>query len=1152
MLVGSATFWAARTTPRAVKQSDPELECGQQTLSELWEDAFRQYRITTGVNLKDTDSVLYRRLKDCFGCDAVVDVLVEAAQDFGLYRHPSAGRVYEDIRRALKPIVRAVLSAGALEAGGELASAFTLHGGKAPFVAVMVLLRATQGVSARFDDVLRLLERFRYYMQRLRIREDMPMEPEMRSVVVGILVKMIHTFAIVTKTMQKNRFEHFMSVLGGTKNAAFDAARELEMLETQDTRLILASVYKEVYAYSHIAHESLLADVKDVKDRVAQVQDRLDTMSWQMADMSIRMQYSAPASVASNAASTNVATLPVCANVQTVGTAEIWRLCLAVTYNNTVASTKLLSGSILSTLKEASDHDRANLEKGLVILYSIAACIAGANIDISTSAAISNPRVFAVTFLPMAMTYLAAILCLRNLPRNPGHTCTIVIIDVVGDHALVPLEEYSSWADIHALLLRRFIDKPGATFVSSGDYRIMDTAGESAIITPTTWAQNVKAGMILEMGIIIRQTSSLLRCPYCDFFASQTLDADEFLRCKKCKRQYRASSALSAEVTDIDEPATSSPLTGNDPSTDDIISEATDLSAPTNIPNLTLAGSANHGGSAHDGESAVEGEESPHTGDMTLFRRILVEVLPDTHHTSYDKSQESGGLSTMADSDWFQAHGVPRDLFTNPSYPSHEVKAAVNRMRESIIAQNAGPQATQSQLAQLQAMQGQHANRRAPSRQQAPGPGQLPNPATPGLPHASPMPQPVNVNPQQAPPQQPDGPQAGGGMTRDNLAARLRNLPPCQEEMFPRAWHAWMKQGGVALSMDDIQPPEVLQGKPSISLWRLHALHHASHLREFEMWYFQISRARIMQSQGQQNQQAARMAPERVTQAMQAAAMGVSAEELKARGVGDDVIQFVEANREVLLAKHREETAFKQGLQQQQGQQPNIALHPQQPPYMRGGIGQPGQPHVNGGGVGGPGNVHAPPPLPLQGQPPQLFGPVPAARDLKGVRPDGSIDLVFILAAQEYIIKMKDSIEPQLLREINDVDPPVDADRNEWMALLERVSGLAAEIDQTLPTFIAYIQGPNQEREPFFRKYLGDMLTVAFQKRLVLQSEPRFIVDQNTLLGYLQLFSNFLVIIHNRTAAVRLELKQLHGFAPNVPAEYLASDPSSSSPTLKR
>lgn len=43
------------------------------------------------------------------------------------------------------------------------------------------------------------------------------------------------------------------------------------------------------------------------------------------------------------------------------------------------------------------------------------------------------------------------------------------------------------------------------------------------------------------------------------------------------------------------------------------------------------------------------------------------------------------------------------------------------------------------------------------------------------------------------------------------------------------------------------------------------------------------------------------------------------------------------------------------------------------------------------------------------------------------------------------------------------VEPPVDVDKNEWMALLDRGSMLAGEIEKTLPTFIAYTQGPNQQ-----------------------------------------------------------------------------------------
>ncbi|VDC07208.1 unnamed protein product [Peniophora sp. CBMAI 1063] len=180
--------------------------------------------------------------------------------------------------------------------------------------------------------------------------------------------------------------------------------------------------------------------------------------------------------------------------------------------------------------------------------------------------------------------------------------------------------------------------------------------------------------------------------------------------------------------------------------------------------------------------------------------------------------------------------------------------------------------------------------------------------------------------------------------------------------------------------------------------------------------------------------------------------------------------------------------------------------------------------------MGGPDSVHAPTP-PRQGQQP------PKARDLKGVYPDGSIEPALLHATQEHIAQMKRDIELQLLRDVKTVDPPVDADRDSWMADLERASVLAAELDKVLPTFFAYTEVPDRPLGPILSKYLGQMVTVSLQKRLVLQPEPRFILDQNTLRGYIQQFANLLVIITYRIDAVRLELQQLHGLTPDVPPE---------------
>lgn len=63
-------------------------------------------------------------------------------------------------------------------------------------------------------------------------------------------------------------------------------------------------------------------------------------------------------------------------------------------------------------------------------------------------------------------------------------------------------------------------------------------------------------------------------------------------------------------------------------------------------------------------------------------------------------------------------------------------------------------------------------------------------------------------------------------------------------------------------------------------------------------------------------------------------------------------------------------------------------------------------------------------------------------------------------------------------------------------------------------------------------------MTVQFQKKLLGQHPARFIVDLDALRGFIEQFSNLLVILRNRITGVRLELQQLHGPAgPRPPSQ---------------
>ncbi|KZV72600.1 hypothetical protein PENSPDRAFT_347281 [Peniophora sp. CONT] len=73
-------------------------------------------------------------------------------------------------------------------------------------------------------------------------------------------------------------------------------------------------------------------------------------------------------------------------------------------------------------------------------------------------------------------------------------------------------------------------------------------------------------------------------------------------------------------------------------------------------------------------------------------------------------------------------------------------------------------------------------------------------------------------------------------------------------------------------------------------------------------------------------------------------------------------------------------------------------------------------------------------------------------------------------------------------------------------------------------------------------------MTVQFQKKLLGQHPPRFIVDLNALRGFIQQFSNLLVILRNRITGVRLELQQLHGPAGPRPPSVQGGPPGPPGP----
>ncbi|KZV76559.1 hypothetical protein PENSPDRAFT_423494 [Peniophora sp. CONT] len=257
-------------------------------LADLWDEALYHYAQTTGVDLTDENTDLSQQLKNCAGYRDVVIALDRVAQAFEVYRNPHNG-IGTRIRKALRPVVRAVISSGVLEASGETAASKAVPGGKALFVAVGLLLKATEGVSARFDALTKLLEKFHFFVTRLDVRtKSADLRTASRTLATRIFCNMLRTLAIAHKMMQRNRLEHFIVVLIGQGSDVSDLYRQTEDLMEEDVRLSLAELHDTVNDLTklHIALERMEVGIHNITSGVNDISHRVRASQVDIANLS--------------------------------------------------------------------------------------------------------------------------------------------------------------------------------------------------------------------------------------------------------------------------------------------------------------------------------------------------------------------------------------------------------------------------------------------------------------------------------------------------------------------------------------------------------------------------------------------------------------------------------------------------------------------------------------------------------------------------------------------------------------------------------------------------------------------------------------------------------------------------------------------------
>ncbi|KZV66844.1 hypothetical protein PENSPDRAFT_654553 [Peniophora sp. CONT] len=538
-------------------------------VTNLWREALASYKLLTGVVLENSD--LYRQIRACSDERAIVSTLESTAGAFEMYRHPAPYGVGARMRSTLIPIVRAVLAM--LEVAGEAAASSTLPGGKAVFVAIGILLKTIDGVSARFDAVAALLGKFKFYLARLNVRSGIPFGRSARSLAVEILVQMLRTLAIAARTMRRNRLEHFLAVLVGRDDDLKDVSKRADILVDEEARLTLAEAARAVHNLSSELSDALIrmeaelrAILSGVEDLSANLQASgamempakfeefkvqskwdMDRIFAELAENNVHVQVSTRSAQRINEVESRLASLED--RILPKDTILVARFPLP-SFNST--SFPGMASRLLERFRSFSAEDQVALRRGIANLYAFAAVsVSGGNVGNPSEillTSILEPSAVLSAFLPMAITFIAMSMlwrvCVsrshREIPRGPGYARkdTLILIDVLGTHIVLPLN--MTWADIHSLLLEQLSGKAGWKYVQSNAYKLVDTSGDSSFLEPHSWEKSVRSGMVLEMSVIIRQVTRTIYCPLCAT-AIVGFSGGAVVRCIGCRRQYRAS-----------------------------------------------------------------------------------------------------------------------------------------------------------------------------------------------------------------------------------------------------------------------------------------------------------------------------------------------------------------------------------------------------------------------------------------------------------------------------------------------------------------------------------------------------------------------------------------------------------------------------------
>ncbi|KAI0034986.1 hypothetical protein K488DRAFT_68723 [Vararia minispora EC-137] len=502
----------------AVKTNEPITLSDNQSIHRLLTDAIDKYKAYTGIDLRDTDNDLARRLIKASSEHDTMEILQETSRAFDDFR--AGNPRWEKFRKAVKPVVRAVLLFN--DVAAEAATSAYAPGGKSVLVAIGVLLRATQDVSAHFDALSELFEELNHCLGRLGMRKDIPLGDQSRDIAVNILVELLNVLALATKMMQDSRwrarFRSFRKALFAEESQASQALNRLKGLVDKELRV---AVIENLVATHQVL--SMQSDHARTVDGLVRLAVGRDT---QMAVAIRELASTVQKSVLSSRTA-----LPTVHNHST---------------NQEVSSPSFTNPTDLAYQNFTQVIVAASQGDPLAFIFFLM-LFAASSLSFARQ---PNAQTAAIPLVLLGLWRALSQMQRSIAPTIDHNSCnTITLIDLLGARIPLATQMCQSPEVLHDYLVLLFKEKKGAWFVHNHQYELTKP-GDGQSIGFDQWISAVVSGAEIVMNAILskRGAEKAAACPSCNtLIGGHGVQPGLWVTCAVCNTEFKVSTAESLQ-----------------------------------------------------------------------------------------------------------------------------------------------------------------------------------------------------------------------------------------------------------------------------------------------------------------------------------------------------------------------------------------------------------------------------------------------------------------------------------------------------------------------------------------------------------------------------------------------------------------------------